>query len=108
MSGDSISPTFFNEVAQIAHFSATYALTLSLMLFSTVRQKRRWLIVFLLIVAYAAFHEGYWDPHHENPATRGSDVEDFLFLVSGSVVAELVAFWRLSGAKPTLKQDALR
>jgi hypothetical protein len=91
MQTDTIDPRFFNEVAQIAHFSATYALTLTVMLFKQLKQHHRWMIVFGLILAYAVFHEFYYDPRYENAVTRGSDVEDFCFLVSGSVVAELVA-----------------
>jgi hypothetical protein len=88
---DGIDPAFFNQVAQIAHFSATYALTLTAMLFTKLQSKHRWLVVFGLIVAYACFHEGWYDPHFENAATRGSDVEDWCFLVAGSVAAEIAA-----------------
>jgi hypothetical protein len=86
-----IDPAFFNFVAQTAHFSATYALTLTAMLFTRLQQKHRWAVVFGLIVAYACFHEFFYDPRYENAVTRGSDVEDWCFLVLGSVVAEVAA-----------------
>ena len=92
---NAIDPKFFNFVAQVAHFSATYALTLTVMLFSSLRRQHRWMIVLGLIVAYAGFHEFYLDPRYENLLTRGSDIEDFVFLVSGSVVAELFLYIKL-------------
>jgi hypothetical protein len=57
-------------VAQIAHFSATYALTLTAMLFKKLTQHHRWMIVFGLILAYVAFHDFYNDPsalHSDHP-----------------------------------------
>ena len=38
-------------------------------------------------VAYAAVHEFWYDPRYENPVTRGSDLEDFLFLAAGGAAA---------------------
>lgn len=88
-----IDPKFFNVVAQIAHFGSMYTVT---NLFSVVSLRllhHRWAgLIFSMFacVSYAIWHEFFWDPTHENPATRGSDWEDFLFLVLGSTVAALV------------------
>jgi len=95
LDNNTINPAFFNFVAQVAHFSATYAITLTLMLWTQVRQKHRWLLVFLLILAYACFHEFWYDPRFENVVTRGSDIEDWSFLVAGSFVAEVIAHLKL-------------
>jgi VanZ family protein len=90
---DDIDPKFFNVVAQIAHFGAMYTVT---NIFSVVSGRflhHRWAGLILGIVAcvsYATWHEFFWDPTHENAATRGSGLEDFIFLVLGSVVAALV------------------
>jgi hypothetical protein len=84
-----IDPKFFNQVAQIAHFFTTYALVL------TVGKFFGWagtLAGAVLCIAYAAIHEFYWDPRHENPVTRGSDLEDFIFLVAGALAA-VVLYW---------------
>jgi hypothetical protein len=75
-----ISPKFFNQVAQIAHFFAMYALTFTLAVFFGAR----WGVIALaLCVIYALVHEFIWDPLEENAATRGSDLVDFSFLVAG-------------------------
>jgi len=82
-----IDPKFFNFVSQIAHFFATYGIVL------TAGKFWHWTgieIVAPLCVAYAAVHEFWYDPRYENPVTRGSDLEDFLFLVAG-VTAAVVA-----------------
>ncbi len=90
---DDIDPKFFNIVAQIAHFGAMYTVT---NIFSVVSHRlihHRWAgLIFGMVacVGYATWHEFFWDPTHENPATRGSDLEDFIFLVLGSIVAALV------------------
>jgi ABC-type uncharacterized transport system permease subunit len=81
-----IDPKFFNLVAQIAHFSATYAIVLTFGKFSG------WTGIAVaapVCVVYAAVHEFWYDPHYENPVTRGSDLEDFLFLVAGAAAAVL-------------------
>ena len=65
-----IDPKFFNFVSQIAHFFSTYA---------------------IVCVVYAALHEFWYDPRYENPVTRGSDLEDFLFLVAGVAAAVAVS-----------------
>lgn len=89
---DQINPVFFNFVAQVAHFSATYGLTLTAMLlFPTLRNRHRWIMVFAAIFVYACWHEFWYDPRYENAVTRGSDIEDWCFLVAGSTVAEIVA-----------------
>lgn len=42
-------------------------------------------------VVYAAVHEYWYDPRFENSVTRGSDVEDFVFLIAG-VAAAVAAY----------------
>ena len=83
-----IDPKFFNFVAQIAHFFATYGIVL------TFGRFWRWHgieVAAPLCVAYAAFHEFWYDPRYENPITRGSDLEDFVFLIAG-VAAAIAAY----------------
>lgn len=77
-----ISASFFNMVSQIAHFFATYAITFTLWIWSW----RVGLAAFLGCLVYAAVHEFWYDPHFENAATRGSDLEDFFFLCAGALV----------------------
>ena len=82
-----IDPKFFNLVAQIAHFSAMYGIVLS------VGKFWHWTGITIaapLCIAYAAVHEFWYDSHYENPVTRGSDLEDFLFLFAGIAVAVIV------------------
>lgn len=88
-SGDEnvIDPKFFNLVSQIAHFAATYAIVL------TVGKFWHWTgitVAACLCIAYAAVHEFWYDPRYENPVTRGSDLEDFLFLFAGVADAVVV------------------
>jgi len=82
-----IDPEFFNFVAQVAHFFATYGIVL------TFGKFWHWTGVAVaapLCVAYAAIHEFWYDPRYENPVTRGSDLEDFLFLIAGVAAAVVV------------------
>lgn len=82
-----IDPKFFNFVAQIAHFFATYGIVL------TLGKLWHWTGIAVgaaLCVVYAAVHEFWYDPRYENPVTRGSDLEDFLFLVAGVAGAVVV------------------
>lgn len=90
---DDIDPKFFNVVAQIAHFGAMYTVTNIFSVVSGRLMHYRWAGLILgvaVCVSYAAWHEFLWDPTHENAATRGSDWEDFIFLVFGSIVAAVV------------------
>lgn len=82
-----VDPKFFNQVAQIAHFSTMYAIVF------TIGKFWHWrgvIVAAILCVVYAAVHEFWYDPRYENPVTRGSDLEDFLFLVAGVAAAILV------------------
>lgn len=94
---DVIDPKFFNLVSQFAHFFTMYSLTFTIGFLTG--PVGLW-IAFGLCVAYAAWHEFYWDPRHEDALTRGSDLEDFCFLVGGSVVAVIVylSSWALTNA----------
>jgi hypothetical protein len=88
---DGIDPAFFNQVSQFAHFFTSAFLVFSAGVFFG------WGVmtaVFVLCVSYAAWHEFWYDPRYENAATRGSDLEDFAFLVSGDLIG--VAMWRLA------------
>ncbi len=82
-----IDPKFFDQVSQFAHFFTMYSLALTLGLIG--KRTGHALICFALSVVvyitYAAIHEFYWDPRHENEATRGSDLKDFVFLVAGGI-----------------------
>jgi hypothetical protein len=82
-----IDPKFFNLVAQIAHFSAMYGIVLS---FGKLWHWTGIAVAAPLCVAYAAIHEFWYDPRYENPVTRGSDLEDFLFLIAGVAAAVIV------------------
>jgi hypothetical protein len=82
-----ISEKFFNYVSQMAHWAtmSCWSLTLALFFgFSGV------IVSNVLGIAYAAWHEFYWDPRHENAETRGSNIEDFLFLLLGLAIGDVV------------------
>jgi len=84
-----ISPKFFNQVSQIAHFFTTYAITLTMWLLNW----KLGVTAFLGCICYAVGHEFWWDPTHENAATRGSDFEDFFWLCAGAFVALFVSLF---------------
>ncbi len=82
-----IDPKFFNLVSQVAHFSTMYGIVLS------VGKFWHWTGIIVsagLCLAYAVVHEFWYDSRYENPVTRGSDREDFLFLFAGIVAAVIV------------------
>jgi hypothetical protein len=88
-----IDPKFFNTVAQFAHAGVAGLLYLSVAHIAIEAALFRWLwygAFIALGVAAAAFKEGYWDPRHENAATRGSGLEDFGFYMVGIGIAVLV------------------
>ena len=85
-----IDPKFFNFVAQVAHFFATYGIVFT---FGKFWHWTGIAVAATLCVVYAAVHEFWYDPRYENPVTRGSDLEDFLFLTAG--VAAAVAVYAL-------------
>jgi hypothetical protein len=82
-----IDPKFFNFVSQIAHFFSTYAIVLT---FGKFWHWKGIVLAASLCVVYAALHEFWYDPRYENPVTRGSDLEDFLFLIAGVAAAVAV------------------
>jgi hypothetical protein len=82
-----IDPKFFNFVAQVAHFFATYGIVFT---FGKFWHWTGIAVAAALCVVYAAVHEFWYDPRYENPVTRGSDLEDFLFLVAGVAAAVVV------------------
>jgi len=79
-----VDPKFFNFVAQVAHFFATYGIVLT---FGKFWHWTGIAVAAPLCVAYAGLHEFWYDPRYENPVTRGSDLEDFVFLIAGVAVA---------------------
>jgi VanZ family protein len=88
-----IDPEFFDQVAQIAHFGAWFFLMIFCATFSNHVLQHRWAGVILAVctnIPYAVWHEFFWDPVHENAATRGSDFEDFCFLLLGGLAGFLV------------------
>ena len=88
--GNKISPSFFNQVSQIAHFFTTYALTFTFGIFGGWK----WLAVaFIGSMIYAGVHEFWYDPTYENAATRGSDLQDFCFLTAGALVGSCAAIF---------------
>ena len=92
VSNEGIDPKFFNLVAQIAHFGAWFAV---MIVCATISNKlhHQWIGVIVAVCAnipYATWHEFFWDPVHENAATRGSDLEDFGFLLLGGLAGFLV------------------
>src|ERR1035437_8979040 len=85
---DLISPAYFDMVSQFAHLFTTAFISLVAWLFFGA-----WAFAVTGpgIAAYGAWHEFVFEPRYNNRATRGSDVEDFLFLVGGIVLAGGVA-----------------
>ena len=87
-----INPTFFDQVAQIAHFFTTYGITFTFGVFGGWK----WLLAaFIGSMIYAGVHEFWWDPREENAATRGSDLQDFCFLTAGALVGSCAAIFAI-------------
>ena len=92
--GSNIDPKFFNTVAQFAHFGMMFTVTtICITVFSLLHHRFIGEIVGGVgCLIYAAIHEFIWDPREENAVTRGSDLQDFIFLVAGSMSALLVGW----------------
>jgi hypothetical protein len=90
-----IDSKFFDLVSQFAHFFTMYSLALTVGLIG--KRTGHALLYHALSVAvyitYAAIHEFYWDPRHENAATRGSDLKDFAYLVGGGISGNLATLF---------------
>ena len=84
-----IDPKFFNEVSQFAHWGVMFSIAITLAIFFGWKGL---LVAGLGEIPYAVWHEYYYDPRFENAATRGSDTEDFIFLMLGLVSAASVFF----------------
>lgn len=79
-----IDPAFFEFVSQVAHFASTFAITfVALTAYNWVGG----LLSAAAVLAYATWHEFWYDPRYENTITRGSDWEDWSFLMLGPVMA---------------------
>jgi hypothetical protein len=91
--GSDIDPKFFNQVSQFAHFGMMY-FVMTLCSALSARFLPHWWVGliwgFAISLAYGIWHEFFWDPKMESPATRGSDLEDFFFLEFGAVIGALV------------------
>jgi hypothetical protein len=88
-----IDPKFFNEVAQFAHVGVAGLIYLTVGVIALKQGLFSWKWYGPLVgvgVALAAWKEGYYDPRHENAATRGSDLEDFSFYMLGILIAQVV------------------
>lgn len=88
-----IDPKFFNMVSQFAHFFTWYSICVTAGIIT--RNTRFVLGTALLCVLYSTIHEFYWDPRHEDPETRGSDIEDFCYLIAGGACGCFVAWFFL-------------
>jgi hypothetical protein len=86
-----IDPAFFNQVAQFAHFGTMFTIAITVTIFAGTLGL---IAVGILEFVYAALHEFVWDPREENSATRGSDLEDFAFLMLGYAMSCVV--WYLA------------
>lgn len=88
-----IDPKFFNAVSQFAHMGVAGLIYLSVGYVAEKHDLFRWLWYGAMIslgVVLAAWKEGYYDPRHENAATRGSGREDFTFYMVGIGIAVLI------------------
>jgi hypothetical protein len=88
-----IDPKFFNEVSQFAHTGVAGLIYLSIGHIAQAHSFFRWAwygVIIVVGIALAGFKEGYYDPRHENEATRGSGLEDFSFYVFGILIAVVV------------------
>lgn len=93
MESAGIDPKFFNMVSQFAHYFTWYAICMTA---GVVTRSLKYLLGSLVLcIVYAAIHEFYWDPRHEDPETRGSDLEDFCYLVAGGGVGSFVVWFFL-------------
>jgi hypothetical protein len=87
---DSLTLTF-NEVAQAAHFFiGAWAVATSQAIWRG--NAKFWASLGVLL--FAAVKEFWYDHTYESPATRGSDLEDFLFYVFGVAVELLILIGR--------------
>jgi hypothetical protein len=82
-----ISEKFFDYVSQMAHWATMAFGSLSLALFFGLPGV---VVGNFVGIAYAGWHEFYWDPRHENAETRGSDIRDFVFLLLGLAIGDIV------------------
>lgn len=72
-----------NIFFQIGHFLGGYAAVLTLF----VCHVQHWLLISIMgVTLWASVKEFYWDPRHEDPEVRGSDLEDFIFYIVGLIV----------------------
>lgn len=89
MADNEINPKFFNEVSQLAHWGVMFSIAITLAIFLGGKGL---IVAGLGEIPYAVWHEYYYDPRFENAATRGSDTEDFIFLMLGFLSAAVVFF----------------
>jgi hypothetical protein len=83
---------FDNMVAQIAHASAAYAVTVTFYVFGISM-----IYPILSIVAFAALKEFWYDIKYESPEESGGvpgSIKDFIFYLLGLTLALLVVITR--------------
>jgi hypothetical protein len=91
MAYDYIDPKDFNFVSQMAHFFTLAFLNVVWAYFWYITRHPLVAIAGTVpSLAYGILHEFWWDPTHENAATRGSDWEDFGFLMSGMAAGQVM------------------
>lgn len=90
--GNEIDPKFFNSVSQYAHFGMMFFVTVFSGTVSALwyHPYAGILVGFLGCTLYALIHEFWYDPQFENAETRGSDLEDFVFLMLGSCAGAVI------------------
>ena len=88
----SIDPKFFNTVSQFAHFGMMFFGTVLIgTLFALAEHPFSGVLTgFMACTGYAVIHEFWYDPRYEDAETRGSDLEDFVFLMLGSCAGVIV------------------
>ena len=90
-STNSISPAFFDETAQFAHFGIAAMVYLTVGTLAPVV----WVLCSLPVgIGFMAFKEFWYDPRYENTVTRGSSVKDFGFYFLGMAYACLILYLR--------------
>lgn len=82
-----IDPKFFNQVSQVAHLFVGSSMVLASILFFSMDALIYSFPTFILLTGIKEF---WYDRNYENSATRGSDLEDFLFYQLGAVSALLL------------------
>jgi hypothetical protein len=74
----------FNLVSQISHTGWGLAITFA----GKALLLGYWYLIFAgIYIAYALIKEFWYDSRYETPDVRGSNLEDFLFALLGTIIA---------------------